>query len=672
MVFLSNIKEFVVKHILFGITLFLSLFLVRLIELSYLGISIHKVPSLGAMGMALNMDAFFSLSVSFVFFPLILLNFLGQRWAGLVYKTLITLLLFVHIALTHFYLTTGVLLSSLFMNFTAQDILQISMAELSLSRLAIWIIYPVVFFFAHTSYNRIKQWTIHLHLQTGMVVAYALAFAIIANNKRFYYKALHNFDSYFDYYFGNNKSLYLLKTVFEDIDLAQKMSSMSKEELLETIRNYQALNPDFTYISKEFPLLTKHEINNVLGPFFPEQPSKPNIVFLCVESLSGAFTGKNTHSGHFTPFVDSLIDHSLYWSNFLSNAEHSYGVLPHVLSSSPYGNNGRGFVNLPEPYPQHSSIIQLLKQNEYQANSYYGGELFFDNVGNYMRYVGLNCAVHADVFDKQRFTRGNSKINPELNWGYNDKDLFEQSFEFFKQKDKNKPFVDVFITLSLHSPFNLATDEYFDKNYLKKRLFKLNPNFDSLYEYSDKRVISTALFTDDALRMYFEYIKTKPEFNNTIFIITGDHRVDSELERKSEIDYYHVPLLIYSPMLTQPKQFKGVCGHIDIVPSLVELLKQNFGMEFDYQQQWVGKGLDTSATYHNDRSFHLSLFSNTYPSFLHHNYLMAGDNVVKLKPDFTTERVTDKAIIDSMLNIIHSYRIINKYVCDNDKVQRKK
>jgi phosphoglycerol transferase MdoB-like AlkP superfamily enzyme len=44
-------------------------------------------------------------------------------------------------------------------------------------------------------------------------------------------------------------------------------------------------------------------------------------------------------------------------------------------------------------------------------------------------------------------------------------------------------------------------------------------------------------------------MKKRPEYDNTIFIITGDHRLTSLFKKKEQIMQISVPLIIFSPML---------------------------------------------------------------------------------------------------------------------------
>src|SRR5205085_4463090 len=118
---------------------------------------------------------------------------------------------------------------------------------------------------------------------------------------------------------------------------------------------------------KNYPFLhTIDTSSDVLSPLFNKQQAPPNLVFIVVEGLGRAFSNKDAYLGSFTPFLDSLSDKSLYWSNFLSAGGRTFAMLPSVFGSLPYGKNG--FTELGDHMPKHVSLFSVLKQNGYSNN----------------------------------------------------------------------------------------------------------------------------------------------------------------------------------------------------------------------------------------------------------------------------------------------------------------
>jgi uncharacterized sulfatase len=127
-------------------------------------------------------------------------------------------------------------------------------------------------------------------------------------------------------------------------------------------------------------------------------------------------------------------------------------------------------------------------------------------------------------------------------WGYGDKELFEKYFEMIGN-DKSKNRIDVSMTLSMHSPFLVANMDYY-RNRFDDMLNKMNLSSDIVAQdkiYRD--MLACVIYTDDAYSYFFNEYKKRDDFNNTIFLITGDHRMP-EIPILNQIDRFHVPLII--------------------------------------------------------------------------------------------------------------------------------
>ena len=130
-----------------------------------------------------------------------------------------------------------------------------------------------------------------------------------------------------------------------------------------------------------YPFLHEAEAGDVLSPFFKAEENAPNIVIILVEGLGRAFTNKGAYLGNFTPFLDSLSDKSLYWKNFMSEGGRTFAVLPSLLGSLPFAENG--FLGLENKMPDQLSIMNVLQFNGYRTSFYYGGDAGFDNMALY-------------------------------------------------------------------------------------------------------------------------------------------------------------------------------------------------------------------------------------------------------------------------------------------------
>ncbi|WP_187289856.1 LTA synthase family protein [Flagellimonas ruestringensis] len=348
-----------------------------------------------------------------------------------------------------------------------------------------------------------------------------------------------------------------------------------------------------TYLQNtDFPFLHKSVEEDVLSPFFKTDSISPNIVFILVEGLGRAFSGEDAYLKSFTPFLDSLSQQGLYWKNTLSNTGRTFGVLPSILGALPFAENG--YLDLGAKMPQQLSLLNLLKPNGYRTSFYYGGNASFDQMDLFLQQNNIDFIFDESSFDK-RYKKLPSSSN--FSWGYGDRELYAHYFET-KEKIEPKPSLDIILTLTSHSPFQLNDHS----KYLK--LFEDHLNNLALSEASkDKYRIyadqyATILYADASLKWFISEYEKRDVFRNTIFIITGDHRLP-EIPMRNKIDRYHVPLIIYSPMLKKTSTISSVSSHFDIAPSLYNFLANRYQYGKPSMNSWLGYGLDTLQNYRN-------------------------------------------------------------------------
>src|SRR5690606_31775183 len=113
---------------------------------------------------------------------------------------------------------------------------------------------------------------------------------------------------------------------------------------------------------------------------------------------------------------------------------------------------------------------------------------------------------------------------------------------------------------------------YYEK--VKKRI--ASSNADEYIKNKHEKYIAefaTFLYTDDALKAYFKEQAKLKEYQNTIYVILGDHMM-GEIPQSSHIESYRSVLMLYSPLLKKTKHIKGVNSHLDIAPSFYNLLQE--------------------------------------------------------------------------------------------------
>ncbi len=416
------------------------------------------------------------------------------------------------------------------------------------------------------------------------------------------------------------------------------------------------------YFDEEYPFMHHAEYPDVLSPFLDSLQSPPNIVFILAESFGKAYSGKNAYLGSFTPFLDSLENHSLVWEHNISTTGRTFGVLPGILGGYPFGEEG--FLELYEEFPYHQSLISILKNNGYKSRFFIGSDKKFDHQGDFMQYQQVD-----NIEDENSFLPGYQKTpSPTgFTWGYADKELFLNALRKLPE-NLNSPEIMVFQTITSHSPYIVPEDEEYNKkfdNYISNVL-KLSAGKKEEYN-SYKNIYKTILYADDAIRLFFEEYKKRPEFENTLFIITGDHRLP-EIPMSSRLDRFHVPLLIYSPKLKGAQQFKGLSSHFEVTPSLLAYLKSNFNISIPEDVVWQGQVLDTAKNFQSRLVMPLMRNKNQLVEFISGEYFLSEGQVFKISENLNIDPTEEPDIRTQLTGEFEDFKNKNNYMLQTRKL----
>ena len=410
-----------------------------------------------------------------------------------------------------------------------------------------------------------------------------------------------------------------------------------------------------------YPLLHRSSNEDVLGPFLTRNAQRPNFVFVIVEGLGQDFVGDRAPYGGFTPFIDSLAHHGLYWDNFLSTSGRTFGVLPSMFASLPPTDGG--FLELGARMPRHLSLIQLLKQRGYRTQYFSGTDGHFDLIDVFLERQGIDSLIDATKFgagyEKEPSGTGG------FTWGYGDAELFRRSFASLGSVAQ--PRLDIYLTVSTHEPFIPPREpEYRARVDARLAAMKIDPARREEYR-SYANVFETLQYTDDALRDFIHEYAKRPDFGRTIFIITGDHRL-IPLPPATRADRFRVPFIIFSPMVKAPQRFGSVSTHMDVTPSLLALLQHNYALTFPDSVAWVGTGLDTARAFRNTHVTPLMRTKGQIDEYIDGEYFLSGDQLFRLTDGFDLPRVDDEQTFRALHSKLARAIEVGRYVTSQDRL----
>ncbi len=283
-----------------------------------------------------------------------------------------------------------------------------------------------------------------------------------------------------------------------------------------------------------------------------------NVVLISVESLSANFLAHYGNKKNLTPFLDSLANQSLMFTNFYATGNRTVRGLE-ALSMNVPPTPGESIIKRTN-YKGKFTTGLLFRKKGYQVKFLYGGYSSFDNMGNYFGSNGY------DVIDR-------NAINPDSItfaniWGACDGDMAGKLIRVMnKEYQKGKPFFNHWMTVSNHRPYTY-------------------PNVDLNLPKNAGGRDRGVRYTDIALRQFFEMAKRQPWYKNTLFIIVADHCASSAGKTKLPVAKYRIPAFIFSPGgYVKPGQFNGLMSQMDLMPTVFGLL------HFSYTSKFLGQGV---------------------------------------------------------------------------------
>ena len=421
---------------------------------------------------------------------------------------------------------------------------------------------------------------------------------------------------------------------------------------------YNSSTEDNSYTStEEYPLVKKPNIENVLGEYFTLKEQKPNIVFIMVEGLGRDFVGEGAEYGGFTPYLDSLTTKSLYWENFLSNTGRTFGVLPSLLGSLPFGKSG--FMEL-EEFPNKLTLFSVLKNNGYHTSFYQGTNSSFDKVDRFLNSENVDFVLDKSGFGVNYQQQAEDAAGSS--WGYPDKELFKKSISL--PREENQPRLEVYMTISTHEPFIPPSQEYYERE-VETILSK--GNFDSRVEKiieKNDNVFATLLYTDEAIKWFMQAYKSQPNYENTIFIITGDHRL-IPIPQRNNISRFHVPLIMYSPMLKTTRKMSSVSSHFDVTPSILALLENQYELKMPKKVAWMGGALDMQTAFRSTKNIPLMRNKNELKEYISEEKLYTDGDIMEIDENMDISSAFGGSSVEATLE---RFKSINHYVTTENKI----
>jgi len=278
-------------------------------------------------------------------------------------------------------------------------------------------------------------------------------------------------------------------------------------------------------------------------------PTKPNIVVFILESNAkeyfGSFNKNSKIPGYkgYTPFVDSLAQHSLIFTNAYANGYKSIHAMSSVLAGIPSFKDA--FTSSPYPKQKTESLVSTLESIGYSTSFFHGAP------NGSMGFLGYSNILGVDKYYGK--TEYNNDADFDGVWGIWD----EPFFQYFNSilSTNTQPFMSTIFTVSSHNPY------------------KIPSKYEGKFPEGDVNIHKCIGYTDYALKQFFAKAKKEPWFKNTIFVMVGDHgNTIFYDDYKKEFNKHQVAMLIYSPNGKYIGENADYAQQIDLYPTILDMI----------------------------------------------------------------------------------------------------
>lgn len=334
-----------------------------------------------------------------------------------------------------------------------------------------------------------------------------------------------------------------------------------------------------------------------------------NVIFIHMESVQANLFDMSFNGQEVIPNTHKLANEGMYFSNFYPQISVGTSSDTEFTLNTSLMPALSGTVAVSYYDREYITIEKLLKEKGYYTFSMHG------NKASMWNREKLHASFGYDRFFAERDFEVNA--NNTVGLGLSDHDFFLQIMPMLEEIETNNTnYMGTIITLSNHSPFG-DLDKYGDYSVVVNAK-RYNENTKT-YEYvKDDFVenmelgnyIRSVHYADQCLGEFFEAIKASDYFNNTVFVLYGDHdakisrkqyeklynydfstgtlykKGDSKYKEFDSVDYAldkNTPLIIWTKDDALMSKIKGTydypMGMYDVLPTIGNMM----GFHSDYQ-----------------------------------------------------------------------------------------
>lgn len=278
-----------------------------------------------------------------------------------------------------------------------------------------------------------------------------------------------------------------------------------------------------------------------------------NVVVVLEESLGSEFIGAiHPRPVSLTPQFDALAKEGTLLTNAYSTGNRTIRAIEATTSSLP-PLPGVSIVRRPQS-ENLFTLPALLADRGYQTMFVYGGRALFDGMGGYLSRNGVERIVDQNDFPPGTFTTA---------WGAADEAIFDKAIDEMDALHRNgRPFYSLILSVSNHRPYAF-------------------PEGRIQWDHTLKSRENAVRYADYALGHFLREARRHAFFDNTLFVLMGDHGARVYGAAEIPLASYEVPILFYAPgFIPAGQRVDTLASSFDVPPTILGALGFSYDSKF--------------------------------------------------------------------------------------------
>ncbi|MCX6308113.1 MAG: LTA synthase family protein [Bacteroidia bacterium] len=299
------------------------------------------------------------------------------------------------------------------------------------------------------------------------------------------------------------------------------------------------------------------DLSQYVAPQYINNKRPVNVILVLLESFSNKVIEPLGGLKGICPRINGFCREGLVFSSFYSTGIRSDKGISSLLASYPAVLKSSSVLLYPDKMKHLDLLPRYFADHGYDMSFYYGGDPDFYNQKMLVMQSGIRKMVSRGSFP--------IGVSTMQKWGAPDAYVFDRAF---KDLDKKvKPYFSIVYTLSSHEPFDV-------------------PNYEQIPgKASREKYLNSVSYTDQSLGNFIDKLKSRPNWKNTLVIITADHASrEPGPTTVEEPASYRIPMLWIGGVVDSVKVVNNICMQTDLAPTLIQQMgwKVRLGFRFSW------------------------------------------------------------------------------------------